>query len=241
MQEINIQNKRLSEEEDAEPTGFLPFAERSIQLNEITYYIDEDVTHPRYYRAVVERMQSLTESDVVRCMINSTGGMFHGLTTLLEATRNTDATTLAVITGECHSAASILALAHDQIQVSPYATMLVHFVSYGASGKGQDILDKVQHVHSHAVDFFRKAYEGFLTEAELQKCIDGKQLWLVAEEIEQRLQLRETYRMLKQKELKKELKAAKKAQKKLKKETKAYPEGAHDDQVDALAYTFPSF
>ena len=186
---------KLDEDEDAPSSvGFLPYAERTINLSEITYYIDEDVQAPRYYRHVVEKLQQLTSNDQVRCMINSGGGFLSGLTSLLEATANTDAATLAVLTGDCHSAASMLALAHDSITVSPYATMLVHFVSYGANGKGQDVLDRVMHSQRSSEALFKEIYWGFLTETELQEVIQGKQLWLVAGEIEERLAVRQALR-----------------------------------------------
>jgi len=227
---MNKQLKTLEGSDDSSThTGFLPYAERHVVLSEITYYIDEDVIAPSYYRHVVEKLSQLTENDQVRCMINSSGGMLAGLNSLMEATRNTSASTLAVLTGECHSAASILALMHDEITVSPYATMLVHFVRYGTSGKGQDVLDEVQHTHSTSVELFKMAYEGFLTEAEIDDCIKGKQLYLNAKGITDRLELRQTYRQLKMQDMQEELQAVmkekkdkKKAKKKAKKSNKEF-------------------
>jgi len=100
----------------------------------------------------------------------------------------TQALKLANINGFCHSAASMLALNCDSIFVSPYASSLIHFVSYGSSGKSADIRSHVNHVHTTSEALFRETYALFLTEEEMQACIDGKELWVGSDEISRRLE-----------------------------------------------------
>ena len=150
--------------------------------------IDEPVKDAAYYRQVVQAISNTSEGDQIQFEINSPGGDLAGLIALLTAMSKTEAAKVAHINGDCHSAASMLALNCDGVYVSPYASMLVHFVSFGSSGKATDIKSHVNHVHSTSEQLFRETYELFLTEEEIEKCIGGFELWLNYDEISRRLE-----------------------------------------------------
>ncbi len=105
-----------------------------------------------------------------------------------------DVETHAEITGICHSAASMLALSCDNIFVSPYATMMVHYVSFGAIGQGAHVRDRVKHTLDFTEALFKDTYSGFLTDSEISEVIEGKELWMGAEEISNRLERLIEYR-----------------------------------------------
>lgn len=102
----------------------------------------------------------------------------------------TEAVKVAHINSDCHSAASMLALSCDQIFVSPYASMLVHHLSYGSAGKAADVRAYVNHIHGTGEKLFRETYELFLTEDEIEKVLAGFELWLDADDIVRRLTLK---------------------------------------------------
>lgn len=171
----------------------LSYTKRSMPVTNLSFHIDEDVVEPVYYRDVIEEMEHLTELDTVQMRINSGGGSLGGLVSLLEAIRHTDASVMAIITGNCHSAASILALSCDQVMVSPFATMMVHNVSYGVAGKDADILGHVVHISDYSQKLVNQIYAGFLTEKEIQEVIDGKEFWFQSDEIQERLERKGKY------------------------------------------------
>lgn len=150
--------------------------------------IDEGVKNAYYYRQVAAAIADCGPNDQVEFEIASPGGLLEGLVALLTSLAKTEATSVAHINGECHSAASILALNCDVVMVSPFATMLVHFVQFGASGKSTDVRSQVDHIHSTSEALFRDTYKYFLTEEEMQLCINGLELWLSSEDIRKRLQ-----------------------------------------------------
>lgn len=154
----------------------------------LTVPIDEGFQEAKYYRAVAKAIADTSEGDQIEFEISSPGGLLNGLLALLTSMAKTDATTVAHINGECHSAASMLALNCDAIYVSPYATMLVHFLQFGAAGKATDVRSQVEHIYETSQKLFRETYEHFLTSDEIQKCIDGLELWLSAEDINKRLE-----------------------------------------------------
>lgn len=160
------------------------------QVNElIEIPIDEGIMSPSYYRNVTQRVRDAGEGDVIRFIVNSPGGRLDGLMSLLSNMLKTDAVTEAHIDGFVDSAASMLSMHCDNIYVSPYASMLVHHVAYGIGmNKAADIHQHVTYFNAYSEQFFRDTYQHFLTDEEIQKCLDGYQLYLNAEQIVERLQ-----------------------------------------------------
>ncbi len=160
------------------------------QVNElIEIPIDEGIMSPSYYRNVTQAVRDAGEGDVIRFIVNSPGGRLDGLMSLLSNMLKTDAVTEAHIDGFVDSAASMLSMHCDNIYVSPYASMLVHHVAYGIGmNKAADIHQHVTYFNAYSEQFFRDTYQHFLTDEEIQKCLDGYQLYLNAEQIVERLQ-----------------------------------------------------
>ena len=177
-------------EEYVEHQGSLGFFVKTKVSQQFTVNLDEAVVEAKYYRGVVSMLMEATEDDNVVFLINSPGGNFHGLVALLEAIKMTDATTCAVLIGECHSAASIFALHCDQVYVSDNAEMLTHGVSFGSRGKGSDVLSHVEHVAKTTEKLMRSTYKYFLTEKEINEVLGGRELYLDSDEIKRRLDIK---------------------------------------------------
>lgn len=195
MQKTLSRRVQEDEEDDFVNPPRLGFFVNSFSVNQYTVPLDEAVVNPAYYRDIVNMLYGAGEHDTVVFTINSPGGRLDGLLSLLDAIASTNAKTIASLTGSAHSAASILALHCDMLDVGPYSTMLCHNVSYGYSGKGSDVLSHVQHVSKTSEKLFRDTYKDFLTEEEIAEVLAGKELYLDAEEIEERAANREAIRI----------------------------------------------
>ena len=172
--------------------NYLGYFSKTIPTEIMTVYIDEPVKHPSYYRQVVQGIEELGDGDQLRFHISSPGGRLDGLEAILAAMSRTDATTIAFIESDCHSAASILALNCDIVSVSPYASALIHFVSFGSAGASNHVLKHAEHIKKTSERLFRDTYKYFLTEEEITRCIeDDYQLWLDADQIAERLEHRQ--------------------------------------------------
>ena len=188
--------KKLSDDLDliSAPPDQLGYFFETINSTQYTVPIDENFLQPSYYRGVVNMLAQANEQDAVIFQINSGGGRMDGLLSLLDAIDNTAAITIADITGDCYSAASILALSCDQCVVGRRANLLAHEVSYGTSGKGSDNLSHVQHIKKISDKLIWETYEGFLDDDEIESVLNGKELFLDSEEIVERLNARDEYR-----------------------------------------------
>lgn len=188
--------KRVSNDPEliSAPSDQLGYFFESITSTQYTVPIDESFLEPSYYRGVVNMMAQASEQDVVIFKINSLGGRMDGLLSLLDAVDTTQAMTIADITGDCYSAASILALSCDQCVVGKHANLLAHEVSYGVGGKGSDNLSHVQHIKKISDKLIWDTYKGFLTDDEIESVLNGKELFLDSDEIVERLNNRQAFR-----------------------------------------------
>ena len=190
-----MKNIKLHDHEDdySLDTSQLGFFTKTVKFHQHTVPIDEPVVNPSYYRAVVQMLLESSEDDTVYFHVNSPGGMLSGLWTLIEAIKNTDAHTVAVLTGECASAASILALHCESVIVTDSASMLAHNVSYSTGGKGSDIISHTQHIAKTSEKLIRDTYTGLLQEFEILDILNGRELYLDCDEIRERLAQRDDH------------------------------------------------
>ena len=187
---------RNNDDEDEEvsvrgSTQYLPYYESTKTNRCIKVPLDENIKEAKYYRTVLQGIESLGEGDVVLLSINSYGGQLDGAIAIINAIQNTDADVHASIEGVAASAASLIALASPSIGVSPYATMMVHSATFGAFGKQSDVISHASFVDKQVRTLMHSVYKDFLTEKELEEVIMGKEFWFDAEEIIRRLEVRE--------------------------------------------------
>ena len=186
-------NSELDDEEDLFPQK-LAYSYTQEVRTQVTVHLNQPFMTPDYYDNVVNALDSASHEDVFIFKIASVGGAYSGLVSLVDAIENTNALVIADIVGECHSAASLFALKCDQVRVSPYAEMLCHSSRYGFAGKSADNVSHVLHKAKVTERFMKEAYEGFLTDAEVEQVLGGKELYLDSEEIVERLNARDEYR-----------------------------------------------
>jgi len=190
MKEMKNQNGLIGSMEESEISYYVQ--ERTSTMGR--FYIDEDVKDGRYYRPMVQHLLNTNEGDMVEIYINSGGGSLEGCTQIIEAIRLSSADVIGIITGDCHSAASIIALSCHDILVTDSAQMLIHCASYGSPrSKQSDIKNFVEFSTKQLDKLIETTYEGFLSESEIQEVKNGKELWLCADEIRERFEKRNEY------------------------------------------------
>ena len=187
---------KIQEDEDVLglPEKFLGYTQYNKQLEHIVFDLDEEIQSAKYYRHVCNKLLELGEDDTVDINICSGGGDLEGFLVLYDALNKTQADVTANVKGFCDSAASMIALSCPNISVSPYATMLVHFVEFGLPrDRASDIRKRVNHLNDFCYELFCDVYVGFLTEDEIKACVhDGKQMLMQYDEIVERLESRAT-------------------------------------------------
>lgn len=170
-----------------QPNEQLTYSVSSITNNKYEFNIDEEIKEPSYYRNLIEVLNNATEQDLVVLNINSGGGMLDSAISIIDALRNTRASTLAWISGSAYSAAGLIALSCQNVEVGEFATLMAHNSQYGLGGYTTDIKDRAVFEHKMTSKIMQSVYRHFLTSDEIESVLMNKTIWMDADEIIERL------------------------------------------------------
>ena len=147
-------------------------------------WFDDDVT-PKLFR---EQLNA-GNGDIV-LYVNSPGGDLFTALQFGRAMGDSDATIIVSVEGQCCSAATIIALAADMVELSNHCVWMCHNYSSGAVGKGGELYDQMNFERTWSEGLFRDVYDGFLTDKEINAMLDGRDIWLAADDVMKRLEQR---------------------------------------------------
>lgn len=182
----------------------------SLQKNFFHIWLTDEIDTPEHYIDVFNCLMSAEETDVVAFHINSPGGNLNTTLQIIDAIESTSATTVAFIEGEACSGASMISMVCQNVNLSKYSYMMIHTFSQATGGKFSDILKSTNFNSKWWEKTFSSIYKGFCSEEEIRDILNGKDLWLDAEECVKRFKHREE---LLNQEKKSKPKQAKKKQK----------------------------
>lgn len=166
-------------------SGMIRTQKQEMKLH--TCFFDEEIGRPSKYRDLIHLLGVADSYDQFVFMINSPGGDLSATLSIIEAIKSTEANVRAVIFGECHSAASIIALNCHQIVVSDSAIMMVHTAGYSTGGNTSSIQRHVDFSTKMINRILDNTYIGFLSDQELKDIKTGVELWFDAKDIGKRL------------------------------------------------------
>lgn len=187
----NIRNNDMEDEFMLQSQ--LSFFEQSNSYSTIKVFLDEDIREPAYYRNIIQRMHVMQEQDSMIIHIDTYGGRLDGAMAIIDAMENCQGKIIVVVSGYAASAGSIIALRAPNLFITPNARFLCHSASYGYSGKAADVRDHQEFSDKWLNKVFVESYSGFLTDKEMQLCMNGKEYYMLADEIEERLAKREKF------------------------------------------------
>lgn len=191
MASIDLQDLlELSGDED-QSRSIIKTIRQNVSLHIVNF--DEEIGEPKKYRELINMLYTATENDEFNFMINSCGGSLAACMAIIEGIRGTSATVRAIITGECHSAASFITLNCHEIMVTESAHMLCHTASYGSGGNTDMVQRHADFSTKRIHKILDSTYSGFLSAAEISDLKKGVEIWLDADEISKRLITRLAY------------------------------------------------
>lgn len=146
--------------------------------------IEDDATaYIDFFRAI----HDARSSDEVNLHINCYGGECATAFQIIDNLRASQATVNISIEGNCCSAATMIALAGDSWDVYPHSYMMIHAYSVLNYGKRNEINSRNEFDKRWLDDNFRLIYKKFLTDEEIEQCLDGKDFYFNSDEIIERL------------------------------------------------------
>lgn len=151
----------------------------------VTAYLMSEIYEPEVYSELCYTLEH-TSADYVRLVMNNGGGQLDSMLSIIDAIKRSNATVVAVLSGTVASAATMIALSCDEVEVADYTSWLTHYYSGGSAGKGNEIKAKHLFDEVEIPKMFKELHKGFFTEAEIERVIDGKDEWLNKEQILER-------------------------------------------------------
>ncbi len=152
----------------------------------ISIDIDDDFYGPTAFRAVIRAIEEARAGDTIEIKVNSNGGDTQSAQAIYVALLKTLAKTKAIIIN-AYSAGSIVAMACDEIEPTPFCSMMVHNASTFSGGKLGDLAGKATFLNDYFGEWYQQLYAGFLSDEELKDVIKGQDFWLKEPQIRERL------------------------------------------------------
>lgn len=152
-------------------------------------YLNAPIERQSSYIHLFDLFRKATQNDVIYFHINCEGGNVSTGIQLLSAMEDCEATIVTVLDGGAYSMATFLFLAGDQYIVNKNSMMMFHNFSTGFfPSKGNEIKT---YVDAYSKMFDRLMGENvypFLNEDEIEMIGNGSDVWVTADEINERLE-----------------------------------------------------
>lgn len=153
------------------------------------FYLSESIQEVKKYSEMIHIIAAATEIDVIHIHINTPGGCLSTTVQLVNAMDASAAHIICSLESEAYSAGTIIFLHADEFIVHDNCIMMFHNYSGGVVGKGHEQHAELLATIAWFTELARATYIPFLTEDEVDRIIDGGDLWMLSSEIRTRLEL----------------------------------------------------
>ena len=150
-------------------------------------YLTDGIDIPAAYNELVHKLGNAYEGDEFTFIINNGGGAVSSAFMLVNAMNNSNATMHGKLSGTVASAATIITMACDTIEVAPYTEFMIHNYFHGTQGTGNKVKEYVNFTDKEFTEAVKELYAGFITPEEMVLVSSNdKELWYGAKETEDR-------------------------------------------------------
>lgn len=153
-------------------------------------YLSGPLLSPDKYINWFNTIRNAGETDYIRIHINCRGGEASSALQFMRVIAESEATVIASVEGDCMSAATMILLSADQVEISPHSLFMFHNYSGGIEGKGGEMFAQITHLQKWSEDLMRDVYKNFLTEAEITNILANKDIWMNASDVITRIEKR---------------------------------------------------
>lgn len=187
MKNTKIKNSQ----EDAELDPLMPprlFSSVVAAPQRYEYYLSGRIGDPWNYNDICNVLRNAVPDDLVVLRINSEGGQIRSAIQIINAIKESQAFVVGYIEQVCMSAATFIFLSCDDWVVTDDTELMCHTTSAGVYGKEHETYDAAVFSRKHIHGLLRRYYEHFLYPEELEKVLAGNDVYLDADEVDERLQ-----------------------------------------------------
>lgn len=151
----------------------------------VTVFLNDEIYEPGAYNELCYTLEN-TSADSVRMYMNNGGGQLDSMLSIIASMERCGCEITGVLSGTVASAATMIALKCDKLEVADHTSWLTHYYSGGTGGKGNEIKAKHDFESIEIPKLFKQIHKDFLTPSEITRVIDGKDIWLNKDQILER-------------------------------------------------------
>ena len=181
-----LREREEEEEHEKEPKPYNHYEQKMV-ARQLHYYLSGPIEEPSKYTEMIHKIRTASQNDVVHIHLNTPGGLVSTGVQLISAMRASQGHIVTHLEGEACSMGALLFLTADEMVVYDDSLLMFHNYSGGAFGKGHELTASVDASNRWFTKLARTVCTPFLTEAELDKIMDGADLWMLSDEVEARL------------------------------------------------------
>lgn len=122
--------------------------------------------------------EDVTAEDVVNLHLSNYGGSVDTAAALVNAIRDCKGLVRGIVNSPCFSAATILALACDELEIRPFSYLMFHNFSTQIAGKSGELKSRLPADVRHVETMMRSIYSPFLTKKEIDAVFDDKDVYV---------------------------------------------------------------
>jgi len=153
------------------------------EANTATAYITGPISEPKDYNELCYMLSTAQESTRFTLHINTPGGIIDSAFMIVAAIRKSKAQIVGALSGTVASAGTLIAMACDELVVTDHLSFMIHNYSGGMAGKGHEMKARQKFIDSHLNEAFKSFYGGFLSADEIERVIEGTDLWMGSSEV----------------------------------------------------------
>lgn len=168
------------------PRPFMIY-EQAYTAHEYHVYLNTGIRSPSEYTDLFHLLATATQMDVIYIHLNTPGGNLDTGIQLINAITNCEANVVTCLESSAHSLGSLIFLSGKEMIVNDHSVMMIHNFRAGMGGPGHEIAAQFEATMKWFNTLARKIYVPFISETEFTDMLAGKDLWLQAEDIRNRL------------------------------------------------------
>ena len=154
------------------------------------FYLTGEIEEASNYIDWFDAIRHCSSNDVIKIYINSYGGDLFTAIQFMRVLSESEAAKVVSVEGACMSAATMIFMCADSVEVTPHSVFMFHNYSGGTIGKGGEMIDQLLHERKWSETLLNDIYEGFLTKEEIKSMLDNKDIWMDGEEVVRRVNLK---------------------------------------------------
>ena len=151
----------------------------------VTVFLNDEIYEPGAYNELCYTLEN-TVADSVRMYMNNGGGQLDSMLSIIASMERCGCEITGVLSGTVASAATMIALQCDKLEVADHTSFMIHSASGGTGGKLHETKAYMEFNDKNVRNILHDMYKDFLTEPEIKRVLDGKDMWMGKDEVLER-------------------------------------------------------